>query len=265
MTASTSEGPVPLLFNWGPPRPRSLSIIGFIAASAILHALGFYLFQIVYPANVALLPPPARVALIAPNSEESLTLLRWVDAEDPALASATLRPSEARLRAALPKVQHIPSYVAEEPKLKQMPPIVPDTRGPSSQPPGPVPMARRQAGGRIVHAPTRILFSEDFADLGEVHLASPHFAALSQEAPQSVRFRIGVNRTGEIRYSFPTNSSGDPSLDEQARRHLLLARFSGASRAAPGPDQSLIWGIATFEWGNDIAHPPAASPDETTP
>jgi hypothetical protein len=265
MTASTSEGTAPLLFNWGPPRPRSLSIIGFIAASAILHALGFYLFQIVYPANVALLPPPARVALIAPNSEESLTLLRWVDAEDPALASATLRPPDARVRAALPKVQHIPSYVAEEPKLKQIPPIIPDTRGPSSQPPGPVPMARRKAGGAIVHAPTRILFSEDFADLGEVHLAAPHFAALSQEAPQSVRFRIGVNRTGEIRYCFPTNSSGDPSLDEQARRHLLLARFSGTSRAAPGPDQSLIWGIATFEWGNDVAHPPAASPAETTP
>ena len=177
MTASTSEGAVPLLFNWGPPRPRSLSIIGFIAASAILHALGFYLFQIVYPANVALLPPPARVALIAPNTEESLTLLHWVDAEDPALASATLRPPDARVRA-LPKVQHIPSYVAEEPKLKQIPPLIPDTRGPSSQPPGPVPMTRGEAGATIVPAPTQILFSEEFADLGQAHLATARFAAI---------------------------------------------------------------------------------------
>src|SRR5439155_9695275 len=116
--------------------------IGFISASAILHAFCFYLFQIVYPPSVALLPPPARVALITPDSDATRSLLRWVDAEDPALASATHRPPEARLRA-LPKIQHIPSYLVEEPKLKPIPPLAPDTRAPSSQPPGPVPVTRR--------------------------------------------------------------------------------------------------------------------------
>jgi hypothetical protein len=260
MTESGSEVAVPLLFNWGQPGYRSLAVIGFIAGSAMLHALCFYVFQIVYPANVTLLPPPARVALIAPNSEENRALLRWVDAEDPALASATHRPPEARLRA-LPKVPHIPSYLAEEPKLKQIPPMIPDTRAPSSRPPGPVPIARRQTEAAIVPAPTQVLFSEELADLGKVHLPGSSFAASANEAPQSVRFRIGVSPKGEIRYCFPINSSGDPSLDEQARRHLVLARFPQASTTSQGRDQSLIWGIATFDWGNDVAHPsPAPSP-----
>jgi hypothetical protein len=265
MSALASEDAPPLLFNWAPPRARTLSIAGFAGGSAILHALGFYLFQIVYPANITLLPPPARVAVIAPNSDENRTLLRWVDAEDPALASATLRPPEARARP-LPKVQHIPSYVAEEPKLKQIPPLNPDTRAPSTQPPGPVPIARRETGSIIVPAKTRILFSEEFASFGPVHPVASHFTASSHEAPQSVGFRIAVNRRGEISYCFPINSSGDANLDEQARRHLVLTRFAGVSSTALMGDESLIWGVATFQWGNDVAHPPPSpSPSESRP
>ena len=48
-------------------------------------------------------------------------MLRWIEAEDPALASATIRPTEARARA-LPKLAHVPSYVMQEPKLKDAPP-----------------------------------------------------------------------------------------------------------------------------------------------
>ncbi|HEV8185617.1 MAG TPA: hypothetical protein VGP40_06640, partial [Chthoniobacterales bacterium] len=72
------------LFDWSPPRRRKLSIISFIAASTALHALCFYVFQIIYPPTIALLPPPARVNLITAASEEGRVLLRWIEAEDPA-------------------------------------------------------------------------------------------------------------------------------------------------------------------------------------
>src|SRR5580704_2692909 len=88
-----------LLFNWAPPKGKKLLLIGFLALSFLLHAVGFYLFKIIYPPAVTVLPPPARINLIAANSEEGRTLLRWIDAEDPALASATLRPAETRSRA----------------------------------------------------------------------------------------------------------------------------------------------------------------------
>src|SRR5437764_10686624 len=47
-------------------------------------------------------------------------------------------------------------------------------------------------------------------------------------------------------------SSGDAGLDELARQHLALGRFP--ARAAANGD-SLVWGIATIEWGNDVGGP----------
>src|ERR1700751_4692882 len=96
----------PLIFNWDSPRGEKLAITIFLALSFVGHALCFYIFQIVYPPTVALLPPPARVSLITPDSEEGRTLLRWIDAEDPAVAFTTRRSPDATLRV-LPKTEHV--------------------------------------------------------------------------------------------------------------------------------------------------------------
>jgi hypothetical protein len=126
-------------------------------------------------------------------------------------------------------------------------------------------VARRPIRPQNVSAPTRILLSEELGSLGEAKLAVPHFTTSFGESPQSARFRIGVSPRGEVRFCFPINSSGDPALDEQARRHLVLARFLPASRTTQGSDESLVWGIATFEWGNDVAHPQPASTASPAP
>src|SRR6266480_2575452 len=88
----------PLLFSWGSPRTKKAALLAFLALSLLAHAVCFYIFQVVYPPTVTLLPPPARVALITPASEEDRTLLRWIDAEDSAVAFAPHRSPEARLR-----------------------------------------------------------------------------------------------------------------------------------------------------------------------
>src|SRR5204862_380042 len=80
-----------------------------------------FILQVVSPPSLALLPPPARVSSITSATEEGRTLLRWIDAEDPALAFTTQRPPQAKLRA-LPRVAHLPSYVAVESALKEIPP-----------------------------------------------------------------------------------------------------------------------------------------------
>src|SRR6266481_483402 len=133
----------PLVFSWDSPRREKLVIAIFLALSLVAHALCFYIFQIVYPPTVALLPPPARITLITPASEEGRTLLRWIDSEDPALAFTTRRPPEARLRA-LPKIGHIPSYLTLEPVLKDIPPLQRDLRIPSCHPPGAVRLVRQK-------------------------------------------------------------------------------------------------------------------------
>jgi len=250
-----------LVFNWESRRPRNLMIAGFLAASLLAHAACFYIFQIVYPPTVALLPPPARVNLITADSEEGRTLLRWIEAEDPALASTTRRPPDAKSYS-LPKVQHVPSYFATEPALKEVPPLAVDLHIPSSQPPGAVSIIHPHSTATVAAAPTTVVFSREIESLGKPAFAAPKFATSSNQSPDAVHFRIAVSCYGEIRYCFPLNSSGDRALDEQARNYLALGRFPPRLGTGEG---SLTWGIATVEWGNDLARSQPASTSIVTP
>ena len=312
MSSSSSTSAVErLLFNWEPPRRQRATITAFLAISLVAHALCFYVFQIVYPPPVALLPPPVRVSVIASNSEGGRTLLRWIEAEDPALAFMTHRPPEARIRA-LPNVKHIPSYHAAEPALKQvaplvadgviltgisgaefgirgfidgwdpaehsarllreqketltfMAPLVADLRIPSSQAPGPVSTIHRTTAPNMEPAATTLSFSKELDGFGAANLPASSFAASNDQPPANVRFRVAVSGSGEIRYCFPLNSSGDPALDEQARRDLALCRFSKSPITAEKIDRFLVWGVATVEWGTDVARPRATPTAAVTP
>jgi hypothetical protein len=252
----------PLLFRWEAPRHRKLAIAGFLAASTLAHAACFYVFQIIYPPAIGLLPAPARLTLITPSSEEGRTLLRWIEAEDPALASSTQRSPETKSYA-LPNIQHVPSYLGHEPALKQAPPLIVDLRIPSAQPPGAAPIARPKFSPATQIAPTTVSFSKEMESFGTPNLPSIKFAASTNEPPERVRFRVGISASGNIRYCFPLNSSGDRALDEQAREYLALCRFPArstlsvvASAKAESNNDSLIWGIATIEWGNDLQRIP---------
>jgi hypothetical protein len=253
----------PLIFNWDSPGGEKIAITIFLALSLVAHALCFYIFQIVYPPTVALLPPPTRVTLITPASEEGRTLLRWIDAEDPALAFTTRRPQETKLRT-LPKAEHVPSYSAIEPTLKIVPPLERDLRIPSCQPPGAVQFVHHKTAPISV-AKTSVLFSKELEVFGPPILPKPAFASSSEEMPETIRFRVAVSKLGEIRYCLPVNSSGDPALDEQARLYVAHCRFPKNTTNAGKADSFLAWGTATIVWGNDIARPRPARAASITP
>jgi hypothetical protein len=262
---SISSEPEPLLFSWDSPRRAKVAILAFLALSLVAHAFCFYIFQVVYPPTVTLLPPPARVALITPASEEGRTLLRWIDAEDPAVAFTTHRPPEARLRA-LPKVDHVPSYRAVEPTLKELPPLEVDLRAPDSRPPGAVPIMRRETAPAARPTATSVSFSSELDTFGDPTLPEPSFVVSNGEMPEAIRLRVAISQLGEIRYYFPLNSSGDPALDEQARLYLARCRFSrNGTRRDDRPNASLTWGIATIEWGSDIARSQGRPAGRATP
>lgn len=250
MNALANDG---LVFGWEPPRQRQLAILGFLGASAAVHALCFYLFQIVYPPTVALLPPPGRINLISNNTEEGRTLLRWIAAEDPALASTTQRSADAKAFH-LPKLNHVPSYLTIRPELQRLPSAPTDVRPRTAQPPSPVPVARAQNPPAAAPSSTAIIFSKDLDSLGAVRKPVMKLTASTRELPQSARFRVAVSDRGVVRYCFLESSSGDAALDEQARRYLALCRFDGIQNAV-GQNQ-LHWAVAIIEWGNDIATPP---------
>ena len=255
MSSIVSESAAePLVFSWDSPRRGKLAITLFLALSLLAHALCFYIFQIVYPPTIALLPPPARVTFITPASEEGRTLLRWIDSEDPALAFTTRRPPEARLPA-LPNAEHVPSYSAIQPTLKEIPPLERDLRIPSCQAPGAVRIVRQKATRTMGAFRTSLSFSSELDVFGAPTLPEQNFLASNEQAPQTVRFRVAMNKLGEIRYCFPINSSGDPALDQQARSYVARCRFSKGAANAGKADSFLAWGVATIEWGNDIASP----------
>lgn len=249
-----------LIFGWERPGRGKWTIAGFVFGSLVVHALGFYLFQIVYPPAVALLPPPGRVTLIAPTSDEGRLLLGWVDAEDPALASTT-QPLPGGKSLVIPTIQHAPSYLTRQPALKELPPAPAPLGIPSARPPSPVepPGTRVDPVAQIV--PTVIEFSPELEALGSAQVPERKFSPSSQESPQAAQFRIAVNGNGQVRHCFLQRSSGDAALDEQARAYLALSRFSGLTppSSIPGP---LTWGTVTLEWGNDLApfSPPNPSP-----
>jgi hypothetical protein len=253
-----------LLFAWEPARARRFAIIGFLALSAAGHAFCFYLFQIVYPPTVALLPPPARVNFVSEDSDEGRTFLRWLAAEDPALTTTTQRSPEAKAFV-LPKLGHVPSYLMIQPALKPWPISVSQAQSPSAQPPGPVPMARRQDQPPRAVASTAVIFANEANSLGKVQEPAMKFSATTREPPQSASFRIALNGKGIVRYCFLQNSSGDAALDEQARAYLLLCRFAQGKNASAGQPEQLRWTSATIEWGNDVVTPPAPAANETSP
>jgi hypothetical protein len=255
----------PLLFSWDSTRGQKAVLASFLVLSLVAHAFCFYVFQIVYPTPVAVLPPPARVTFIAADSDEGRTLLRWIDAEDPALAFTTLPPPGAKLRA-LPTADHVPSYSALESSLKVLPALKPDLRIPSSELPGAVRSLLRKTVPATASGRTLISFSKDLDQLGAPSLPRSRFVASNKETPETLRFRVAVNELGEIRYCFPIDSSGDPALDEQARLQVIRIRFppnkgTGGNRGSP-----LVWGIATIQWGNnDVVRPQQASSTSVTP
>lgn len=254
----------PLLFGWDSSRRRRTALATFLVLSLMAHALCFYVFQIVYPAPVALLPPPGRVMFIAPQSEEGRTLLRWIDAEDPAVAFTTDPAPGARL-GALPKTEHLPSYSRVEPILKELPPLKADLRIPSSRPPGAVRTISRTTNGPRAGSRTYISFSKELDQFGAPTVPQSGFATSNEETPETLRFRVAVNDLGEIRYCFPVNSSGDPALDEQARLQVIRTRFLQNIQTDTAPRSALVWGMATIQWGNDVARPQRAPAANLTP
>ena len=254
----------PFVFSWAPPRKRRRALVVFLILSLLLHALCFYIFQIVYPPTIALLPPPARVTLISPDDRESLALLRWVEAEDPALTTTTQRLPEINFLV-LPPVQHRPSYASHQPKLKTLPPLLSDLSIPSSAAIGPVRLPRMKANASApgLARKTTANFADLPAALGEPVFADFKFILTRPDAPANARFRVAIDERGAIRFCFLIESSGDPALDEQARNFLQLCRLKTKEDSPVTNGTALFWTTATILWGNDLA--PSSGPSPSSP
>ncbi len=243
-----------LVFDWTTPRRRGNVLIFFLGASLLLHGLCFYLFQVVYPPAITMLPPPARVSVITPENAEAQALVRWTEAEDPALATTPQRPPD-RSGVSLPEIEHVPSYATHNPHLKTLPAPTPDTRIPSAASEAVVPRTPFRPLPPLATQKTAIIFEDGSENLGRLLTPDFKFQRTRPDAPANARFRVAIDEWGAIRFAFLAESSSDPALDEQAHRFLQLCRFQPAAAKSTSPQDALTWTSATIFWGSDLLAP----------
>jgi hypothetical protein len=146
-----------------------------------------------------------------------------------------------------------------QPALKDMPPSSPDPAVPSAQPPAPVRPLRAPIQMVAKSAPTIVRVSPELETIGAIQNPEMKFTASGHESPLAAQFRVAVDENGAVRYSFLEKSSGDAALDEQARKYLALCRFSASHDSNAAVQHDFVWGMATFDWGNDIVAPATES------
>ncbi|HEX4085959.1 MAG TPA: hypothetical protein VHY22_13680 [Chthoniobacteraceae bacterium] len=256
MSASAAE-PKDLVFRAKEPGIIPWTLLGFILLSACVHALGFYIFQAIYPPATHMGPPPVQVGLLVPGTPEADAILRWIDSENPEIAA---EPTKAPIPG-LMSLPYQPSY-----SVVRAQPVVPQ---PS---PMPLPYPGGASGLDLVQiasakpskplpapspAATMLAFSGPLKAIAPALL--PALDALKEAQPgelQPARYLLGVSAQGGVQYVFLQDSSGDKALDAGAGRLLEQLRF----RAIPGP---MTWGYATLYWGSAAYATPA--PGEATP
>ena len=107
-----------------------LSLVSFVAASAALHALCFYVFQIIYPPTAA---PPAAAGtrqLYHPERPKKDACSCVGSKQKTRRFPRPLNGLRSKRAFVPPKPAYVPSYVNRQPALKEPPPFEPDLRVP---------------------------------------------------------------------------------------------------------------------------------------
>jgi hypothetical protein len=234
------------VFNFSTPEDRGFPYVLFLCVlgSFLAHAGTFFLFQVVYPQRVTIPHPAPRVSLLTPSSPENIALLRWIEAEDPALV-ANDNPVAPP---GLVDVHYKPSFAtsrtaplgapAEQEKGVRFPRAV-DHLSAANQP-----VANSDPNGKLPVLPTAIAFSGALADRPVEKNPPVAFKYHAAEPAESTSALLGVTSKGEVRFAVLQHSSGDQTLDELALAHLKQVTFGSS-------ESPLTWGFATYSWGTD--------------
>ncbi len=251
-SATTEPG---LTFRWQKNRGVFSWLPWFLSLSLAAHFGTFFLFRVVYTEPVSIPPPAPQVFILSATNPEHAALLQWIDDEDPALVAslpakeppplytASYRPSFDTIR-----TEPIAALHSQTPSVHEF-----QVRSPHE--------LLRDADPSAIKAdslkkpqPTRLSFSGEL-QARVLTRAAAFTGSKSTEPLQQARFLIGVSDRGEVRYWFLQESSGNTRIDNEASAHLVSLSFEPA--AAP-----VVWGFATFAWGDEIysgAAQPASS------
>ena len=232
-----------LIFRW-PERNVSFALPLIFLTSVAVHALTFYVFQVVYPPTPSISPAPGQVTLLTKGPENEM-LLRWVDAQDPAAAC-----SQEISLPDLGDVCYVPSYAREQslPKMEE-------PREKAVFPPARDPLAPLASLATPAKAPqavrTTLTFSEALQNRNAAAEEPVKITHKSAVALHPTEFLAAIDDRGEVRFCFLQASCGDRCIDSQAEDILRAHGFRHTDSPTP-----LLWGFATFIWGREACQSP---------
>ena len=187
---------------------------------------------------------------------------------DPALMSRPATPTASQTLAAL-NFRYTPSYDTALPDFKPLEPAGANraaiSRPPDPRPAGPVPpdllpslplpaAPRQEEKALPAGQTTRVVFSGEVAPLAPAPLPPVHFAALPDTPPMDPTvFLVGARSAGGEPLLFQQTAPGDAEAEKYARAYLSRLTFKMPPPSPAGEDAAVvIWGWATFYWGNDV-------------
>jgi len=222
-----------------------------------LHSAAFFLFQAATP--VINLPPRTAppIQLLTPYgpdgqiSAENESLLRWIDAEDPALVA---RVPNVEMPAHV-EVPFVPSCMQMRTPPLGLPPQPQTVQFPPARDVMTLIMsgmpARQVNRAPLPSRPTELRFSSALT----TRLGTPPPFKPQQRATELVQvsqFLIGITAEGETQFVFPQKQEvgSVPALEKEA------AAFLGGLQFKPDPAMPIVWGSVQVHWGDDIVAKP---------
>jgi hypothetical protein len=246
------------IFAWPDRVKSSWRLAGLIFAMLFLHSAAFFLFQAATP----VINPPPRTAppvqlltAFTPDgrlSPENQSLLRWIEAEDPALVARIPNVEMPALpsvpyHASFLKIRTPPLAAPPEPVTVQFPPARDALSFIMSSAP-----AAKQMQETVKSQATRIVFSANLASRASASLTFQPKARTAKPM-EPATFIVGVSNTGDVRFVFPQQEPADSAATTLAAEAM---DFIGGLTFAQDSENPIMWGSATVQWGDDIAEEP---------
>jgi hypothetical protein len=226
-----------LIFDWTPQRWNQ-PLIGFLAASLLVHFIAFYLFHIVYPTTNSLLPAAAQVSVLNPKNPDDHHILAWAELHDPSALSAPKFRNDL-VADLVPRYRPSFSTISPSPLPESQPTASSQSSNPSLfSAESLFPLRKRPVIGPVEQSfVTRLEFGHNLQSRGPKFSGSLPTAA---EVLEPSTFFVGVNREGKVEYLFLWQTSGNDRRDSEAERFLWQVQFE------PGPSTS--WDLVKLDW-----------------
>lgn len=200
-----------LVFSWARRHPGVFWMWGFLVLSLLLHATGFYLFQVVYPSSGRLEPFPAQVLILDKKNAANSVLLQELDDRLVFLQPAST-DSESRKGIDDFTVSFQPSFAARTPPFRE--PVPPEAAPEPSNPPSAASTAPPPKGEPTVHRRWSIA-----GDLSQRALVATQAKSLDDalaslgEGPEMVLDMV-VSASGEVVQAIVKNGAEHPAADQ---------------------------------------------------